>query len=64
METRVESVELGNGGEVKLDIRALTQYSGQGKCRKVWCFADTAARYIEDVRSWAQRINWPPTSVY
>merc|ERR1719195_1361369 len=31
MESRVERVILGFEGEVILDIRALTQYSGQGK---------------------------------
>ena len=35
MESGVERVVLG--GEVSLDITALTQYSGQGKCRRVKC---------------------------
>ena len=58
METRVEVVGLGGGEEVSLDIRALTQYSGQGKCRVVKCLYYTADRYREEVETWAQRINW------
>ena len=56
METGVELVVLGRGGEMSLDIRALTQYSGQGKCEWVSChYAD---KYREEVRAWARRINW------
>ena len=41
-----------------MDISALTQYSGQGKCGQVTWFDDAAHKYGEEVRSWAQRINW------
>jgi len=63
MESRVEMVFLGKmwtwmHGGVSLDITALIQYSGQGKCREVWCWTDTADRYWEEMRSWAQRMNW------
>ena len=58
METRVESLELGDYEEMSLDITALTQYSGQGKCRRVMCWYDTADRYKKEMRSWARRINW------
>ena len=58
METRVEKVRLGIGGDVSLDIRALTQYSGQGKCQWVQCDYETADKYREEVRSWAEKINW------
>ena len=67
MESRVESVELGGEEEIsgdeeemRLDISALTQYSGQGKCWWMKCSDsdDTATTYREGVRSWAGRINW------
>ena len=58
MESGVEEVWLGEEGEVSLDIRALTQYSGQGKCGWLRCYGDTTDRYMEAVRSWAQRNNW------
>ena len=45
METGVENVELGFSGEVSLDITALTQYSGQGKCRWLTCCRNTRNRY-------------------
>ena len=45
-------------GEVSLDIRALTQYSGQGKCEGVGFYRGTAVRYKKDLRSWAEKINW------
>jgi len=60
MESRVERVELGDWGGMSLDIRALTQYSGQGECWMVQFYDETARRYREALRSWAwaQRINW------
>ena len=45
MESRVEGLWLGGGGEVSLDITALTQYSGQGKCRWLTCCRNTRNRY-------------------
>ena len=59
MESNVEWVQLGYGdgrwdGEVILDITALTQYSGQGKCGVVKCWYGTADRYREELSSWAQ----------
>ena len=47
-------MELGYYGEVSLDITALTQYSGQGKCGVVKCWYGTADRYREELSSWAQ----------
>ena len=58
MESGVECVRLGAWGDVYLDITALTQYSGQGKCREVWCDLDTADRYGDEVTNWAKTINW------
>ena len=58
MDTRVEKVELEFWGEVILDISALTQYSGQGTCRMVECYSNSADKYKEEVKSWARRINW------
>ena len=54
----METVGLGGRGEVSLDIRALTQYSGQGKCGNVRFCKDTAEKYREEGRSWATRITW------
>ena len=59
MESGVEEVRLTNG--VTLDIEALTEYSGQGVCRKVELFLDesyTADRYREGMRTWARNRNW------
>ena len=55
MESRVEWVMLG---EVTLDIKTLTKYKGQGKCLMVDCFADAAAQYIKQLKTWAKRIRW------
>ena len=55
MESRVEEVRLHR--EVTLDIRALMEYSGQGKCRGVWCNDDTAPRYRDKLRTWATSKN-------
>ena len=59
MESGVEEVRLTNG--VTLDIENLTEYSGQGVCRKVELFLDVserADRYREGMRTWARSRNW------
>ena len=56
METGVEKVRLDE--KVTLDIEALTEYSGQGICREVKCYDNTAARYREDLRAWARSKKW------
>ena len=58
MESGVELVELGRRGEVTLDIRVLTQYSGHEMCQEVSCWDDTAEKYREELSSYSQRINW------
>ena len=45
MESGVETVSLGYDGEVSLDITALTQYSGQGKCRSLTFYHNSRNRY-------------------
>ena len=56
-------VQLGiNGEDLTLDISTLATYSGQGKCKKVGFYYDTAVKYREDVQRWAQRISWTVTS--
>ena len=62
MESGVKTLRLA---EVTLDIEALTEYSGQGVCRVIdfyvghWCSeSDTAARYGEELYTWAGRKNW------
>ena len=57
MESHVEVVALGNEGEVSLDIKALTQYSGQGKCEAV-IFNETSRTYREKLRACARRVKW------
>ena len=47
---------LGEG--VTLDIKTLTTYSGQGQCHGVYCSGDTAARYSEELKTWAKSKNW------
>ena len=58
MESGVEKVGLEFG--VTLDIEALTEYSGQGRCRgmELEVSTDTAARYSEELRTWAKSRNW------
>ena len=66
MQSRVMEVSLGFLGKVSVDMTALTQYSGQGRCVGVRYegsygegSGETAARNLEQLRCWAQRINWP-----
>ena len=59
MESRVKEVVLGDRGEVSLDITALTQYSGEGKCVEVNSYNyPTANTYWEEAKTWARRIDW------
>ena len=44
--------------KVTLDVEALAEYSGQGVCREVRLLGDTAARYKEELRTWASNRNW------
>ena len=61
MESGVEIVKLDY--TVKLDIRILMEYSGQGKCRKMeyYCIC-TKDRYRRKLRTWATNRNWKVTS--
>ena len=59
METCVEGVDLVE--KVTLDIRILTEYSGQGKCKEVTCNDGTADRYRDQLRTWAMSRNWEVT---
>ena len=67
-ETRalVRAMEAGVGSvwfkeESILDIRALTEYDGQGKCFMVSCINErgiNGVRYREQLRTWATSRNW------
>ena len=59
MESGVEYVLLSV--EVTLDIRVLMEYSGQGKCKRVECYWDTAVRYREQLTTWTTSKNWAVT---
>ena len=58
MQSGVEQVWLGLWGEVTLDIEALTEYSGQGRCGEEERRGDAVARYREELRAWALSRNW------
>ena len=58
----VEEVMLGLRGEVTVDISTLVTYGGRGKCERVRFYNNTADKYREEVRRWAQRISWRVTS--
>ena len=56
MESHVVKVWLYD--KVTLDIRILMQYDGQGKCREVGIFSDTANRYREQFWTWTTSTDW------
>ena len=42
-----------------LDIKALTKYSGQGKCSRIHCNGYVYNKvFKEELSTWAQRNNW------
>ena len=61
MESNVETLFLGMSTHINdfmsLDMMALTQYNGQGKCVKVK-YMGREYTYIEEFVKWAQMINW------
>ena len=59
MQSGVEVVMLWD--DVTLDMDALSEYSGQGVCREVSLWYDTAARYKEELKQWAGNRNWRVT---
>ena len=56
MESRVEEVTLCE--EVTLEVEALADYSGQGRCRDLRLFEDTAEKYRQELKTWARSRNW------
>ena len=58
MESRVEKVGLY---EVTLDIEALAGYDGQGKCRALSCYDETADNNRDQLLNLATSINWEET---
>ena len=42
----------------ELEMEALTTYSGKGVCGEVTLWKDDLAASIDEVRTWARRINW------
>ena len=58
MESGVEKVVLLLDDEVTLDMEALAEYSGQGVCRMVGLYGDTATRYRGELVTWARSRNW------
>ena len=61
MKSRVEMVRLR---AMRVDIRSLMEYSGQGKCRMIVCYGNTEARYRDQMRTWATSRNWVVTDDY
>ena len=59
MESSVERVQLQ--AKVSLDIQGFMGYGGQGKCRRVECYSETADRYKEQLRTWTMSRNWAVT---
>ena len=60
METRVEEVSLGNMEKTLLDVTALIQYSGRGRCRRLYIseHSDDEEKYGEELKNWASDRQW------
>ena len=50
--------DIGELGEVKLDIKALTEYSGQGMCIEIMCNGRFMLSYREELETWAKGHDW------
>ena len=58
VQTSVECLFVGVNGPVKLHIRTLLQYDGQGRCRHMELFGETGNTYGDLLRTWATRVQW------
>ena len=56
MESRVEKVFLYN--EIELDMEALAEYSGQGRCRVLECKGVTDVTFCYRLMTWASKTEW------
>ena len=55
----VEEVQLGDAGDVNINMELITQgYNGRGRCREVRCWDDTGRRYGLHLETWADRMGW------
>ena len=45
-------------GNDNLDIKTLTEYSGNGQCSDVRISGDIADKYREELRTWAENKQW------
>ena len=62
LDTRVEELTLEGGWlTLALVMEALTESSGQGRCRLIMCYEDTAARYRDQLWAWASIRGWGVT---
>ena len=61
MVSGVTGVRLYDG--VTMDMETLAEYSGQGRCRRVQLSRSIAAKYWEDLRTWARGRNWRIDSI-
>ena len=57
MESGVEMVTLSLG-DLELDIEALAEYSGRGRCRGLRLWEDTKKKYKQELKTWARSKNW------
>ena len=64
MEARVEEVVLGGRKQTLLDVTALIQYSGQGRCKEIGIMekSDDEEKY-EEMKNWAEDKQWSITSL-
>ena len=60
VETRVKKLGLGYGTieDVKVDIQALLEYSGQGKCSILVCNGGIVTSHREELEAWAKNRHW------
>ena len=54
----VKSLRMGYGGRVRLRIQTLLEYGGTGRCGKMECRYDTWGIYKEEMKTWAETVNW------
>ena len=50
--------ELWLGGGARLHIQTLVEWDGRGRCDEVRCSFDARDTYQQEMKTWADTINW------
>ena len=48
----------------RVHVQTLLEYDGRGRCGELECYGETWDTCMEDMKTWAARVNWDVKEVY